>query len=826
MCFLERVGAPIHSLIGLQSPGAVIQSPRVTDVSSESAQARHARLAAEILAHDRAYYVLSAPTITDLEYDRLYRDLQQLEATHPELITPESPTQRVGGAPSEGFARVEHQRPMLSLEKVDASESPSSAEEPDRERRVRLQDENTLESLRTWHGQICKTLGRDSVPLIMEPKVDGVSLSLHYRRGKLTLGVTRGDGRFGDDITANLRTIRAIPLQLATDEPPEWIEIRGEAYMTLDDFATMNAGLLAAGDKAAPNPRNATSGSLKLLDPKIVAQRPIRAVFYAVGVCEGIRFESHSQMLRQFAAWGVPVQSRWWTCGNMNELVEVYRSAVVAAYDENHDLRRQLPYEIDGVVIKVDRFEDAARIPDKRRSPGYAIVHKPVPWITPAQTRLKAITVQVGRTGVLTPVAELEPVFVQGSTVARATLHNEDEIRRKDIRIGDTVVIRKAGMVIPEVAEVLTTLRAPGAEVFDLVRHVGGQCPACGGPIAKEKVSDGDQDEVAWRCQNVAACPAQLTRRVEYFAQRKALDIESLGGIVAEKLVERGWVREPLELFDLTVDRLATLNLGTDEEPRVFGAKNAGKVVAALERARIAPLHRWLHALGVPSVGETMAYEIARLHEDLGQVAHSEILAGIVRLGRLYDQLSEASPSSAAPDSPERERRREEYERLKGEIRDQGDRLVELGGAEANARWTQLRQRGSSAVPEYVTRIEYGAAGALTAYLESETGRRTLERLDQLGIQPKTERAASGSGSASGSIAGKTWVLTGTLPTLGRDEASAMIRQAGGKVASSVSRNTDYLLAGESAGSKLDKARELGVAIVDEAAFLKLVRGD
>jgi DNA ligase (NAD+) len=826
MRFLERVGAPICSLIGLQSPGAVIQSPRVTDVSSESAQVRHARLAAEILAHDRAYYVLSAPTITDLEYDRLYRELQQLEATHPELITPESPTQRVGGAPSEGFARVEHQRPMLSLEKVDASESPSSAEEPDRERRVRLQDENTLEALRTWHGQICKTLGRDFVPLIMEPKVDGVSLSLHYRRGKLTLGVTRGDGRFGDDITSNLRTIRAIPLQLATDEPPEWIEIRGEAYMTLDDFGRMNAGLLAAGDKAAPNPRNATSGSLKQLDPKIVAQRPIRAVFYALGVCEGIRFESHSQMLRQFAAWGVPVQSRWWNCGNMTELVEVYRSAVVAAYDENHDLRRQLPYEIDGVVIKVDRFEDAARIPDKRRSPGYAIVHKPVPWITPAQTLLKAITVQVGRTGVLTPVAELEPVFVQGSTVARATLHNEDEIRRKDIRIGDTVVIRKAGMVIPEVAEVLTTLRAPGAEVFDLVRHVGGQCPACGGPIAKEKVSDGDQDEVAWRCQNVAACPAQLTRRVEYFAQRKALDIESLGGIVAEKLVERGWVREPLELFDLTVDRLATLNLGTDEEPRVFGAKNAGKVVAALERVRTAPLHRWLHALGVPSVGETMAYEIARLHEDLGQVARSEILAGIVRLGRLYDQLSDSSPSLAAPDSPERERRREEYERLKGEIRDQGDRLVELGGAEANARWTQLRQKGSSAVPEYVTRIEYGAAGALTAYLESETGRRTLERLGQLGIQPKTERAASGSGSASGSIAGKTWVLTGTLPTLGRDEASAMIRQSGGKVASSVSRNTDYLLAGESAGSKLDKARELGVAIVDEAAFLKLVRGD
>lgn len=285
----------------------MIQSIAVSDVSTESARARHACLVAEILAHDRAYYVLSAPTVTDLEYDLLYRELQQLESAHPELITPESPTQRVGGAPSEGFARVEHQRPMLSLEKVLASEEPSSVEEPDRERRVRLQDENTLAALSAWYAQVCKTLGRNAVPLIMEPKVDGVSLSLHYRRGKLTLGVTRGDGRFGDDITANLRTLRSIPLQLETSNPPEWIEIRGEAYMTLEDFGTMNARLAAAGEKVAPNPRNATSGSLKLLDPKIVAQRPIRAVFYAVGVSEGIRFESHSELLRQYQAWGVPV---------------------------------------------------------------------------------------------------------------------------------------------------------------------------------------------------------------------------------------------------------------------------------------------------------------------------------------------------------------------------------------------------------------------------------------------------------------------------------------------------------------------------------------
>ena len=815
---MERRAPPI---LGASPPtGFAHTSGVLADVKN-----RHSQLVARLRELDHAYYVLAAPTVSDIEYDALYRELLAIETANPELVTPDSPSQRVGGAPSEGFARVEHRRPMLSLEKVEASDSPSKEEEPDRERRNRLQDENTLMDLVTWQAGICRQLDRLEVPLVMEPKVDGVSISLHYRFGKLALGVTRGDGKFGDDITANLRTLRSIPLELDLVNPPGLLEVRGEAYITQTDFASMNAAMAAAGEKSFPNARNATAGALKQLDPREVAKRPIRAVFYAVGACDGIRFESHSEMLRRFAEFGLPTQRVWWTCPDMTALLDTYRSEVVAGYDEARDLRSRLPYEIDGVVIKVDRFDDCARIPDKRRAPGYAVVHKPVPWITPAETVLKAITIQVGRTGVLTPVAELEPVFVQGSTVSRATLHNEDEIRRKDIRIGDSVVIRKAGMVIPEVLEVLKTHRPEGAPEFDLFQHVGGKCPACGGPIAREKVSAGDQDEVAWRCQNVSGCPAQKTRRLEYFANRKALDIESLGGIVAEKLVERGQVDTPLDLFALTQERLAVLNLGTEEEPRTFGAKNAAKVLAALDRARTQPLNRWLHALAIPSVGETMAFEIGRLHGDLSQVVRSEALAGIAALGDLYDELERVSPHLAGggvPDLFDRERRKESYEAVKGRIQSQGDRLVELGAAEMSARWSQLREKGSSAVPEYLPRIEYGAARAVVGYFASDAGRQTLQRLEALGIRPETPRPSAATASGS-SIAGKTFVLTGTLPGLSRDEAGERIRAAGGKVTGAVSRNTDFVVAGESAGSKLDKARELGVAILDEAGLLKLL---
>jgi DNA ligase (NAD+) len=606
----------------------------------------------------------------------------------------------------------------------------------------------------------------------------------------------------------NLRTVRAIPLELNLKNPPPLLEVRGEAYMTISEFEQLNKKLEAAGEKTLPNARNATAGTLKQLDPRIVAQRPVRAVFYATGACEGIKFETHAEMLEALAKFGLPTQKQWWLCPNMDEVIATYRKKVVVGYDEGRDLRKQVPYDIDGIVIKVNRIADWARIPAKTRAPGYAIVHKPIPWITPAETVLKAITVQVGRTGVLTPVAELAPVFVQGSTIARATLHNEDEIRRKDIRIGDTVVIRKAGMVIPEVFEVVKTKRPTGAKEFDLLQHIGGKCPACGGTIAREKMSGGEADEVAWRCQNVSGCPAQKTRRVEYFAHRKALDLESLGGIVAEKLVERGLVNEPLDLFELPEEKLATLNLGTAEEPRVFGAKNAAKVKEALERARAFPLHRWLHALAIPDVGEQTAWQLSQVHASLEELADSQVLRDIRELGGKESERSEISPRSRKnppKDEADRLRREKRYAELTAAIEEIETRLAQSG---AKSRLTEVGPVAAAAVLDY-----FASAG----------GKKVLRRLEKLGIRPASESAGKPAAAANSAMAGKTFVLTGTLPSLSRDEASAMIREAGGNVSGSVSKKTDFVLAGEEAGSKLDKARDLGVKVIDEAEFRKLL---
>jgi DNA ligase (NAD+) len=774
-------------------------------VTNAEAQKRHTQLADEIRRHDTAYYVEGRQLITDREYDALFKELQELEKSFPNLVTPESPTQRVGGAPSEKFARVKHLVPMLSLDKVQASDHPAKDEEPDRDKRNRAQDEHTLEELRAFDTTLRKHLGREKIQYIIEPKVDGVSISLHYRHGKFALGVTRGDGTEGDDITANLKTVRGIPLELNSKNPPALFEVRGEAYMAIKEFDAINRKLEVEGEKPFPNARNATAGTLKQLDPKLVAQRPIRAVFYATGKMEGIEFETHSEMLEKLNKLGLPTQKLWWVCDGIEEVLKIYRNKVVAHYDEEKDLRRQLPYEIDGIVLKINTLADWPRIPGRSRAPGYAIVHKPVPWITPAETVLKDITVQVGRTGVLTPVAELEPVFVQGSTVARATLHNEDEIRRKDIRIGDTVVVRKAGMVIPEIFEVVKTKRPPGAKEFDLFKHVGGKCPACGGPIAKEKMSGGETDEVAWRCQNIAGCPAQLTRRVEYFAQRKALDLESLGGIVAEKLVERGLVKEPLDLFDLKLEVLGKLNLGTDDEPRTFGEKNATKILDALQRAKTAPLSRWIHALAIADVGEATAKQLAATHESPEALAHSEVLRDIRDLGAKESERTEISPRSRKnppKDDVEKAKREQRDAELKVEIAEIESRL-EMGGLKAKL-------------------VEVGpvAAASVLDYFTSPAGKKVLARIRELGIKPQNEKVSVA--PAKGVFAGKTFVLTGTLPALTREEATAKIEVLGGKVTGSVSKKTDFVLAGAEPGSKLAKAQELGVKILDEAEFLEL----
>ncbi len=753
-----------------------------------SAKDRIARLRREIEDHDRRYYVEAQPTISDAAYDTLYRELRELETAHPELVTPDSPTQRVGGAPSKGFKQVRHAMPMLSLEKIEPPELKGEEAALDFSKRVRLQDERTVGELQWFDQTVRKQLGSERVGYVMEPKVDGVSISVHYRDGLLALGVTRGDGTTGDDITANLRAVKAIPLRLNMDNPPALIEVRGEAYMPVKEFEAMNDALEAAGEKTLPNARNATAGTLKQLDSAAVAKRPVRAVFYAVGALDGIDFATHAETLRALKKFGLPVQETWWECADMEEVIAKYQREVVSDYDERRDLRSRVHYEIDGIVIKVNDRAAWERIPAKAKAPGYAIVHKPVPWISGAVTELLGITIQVGRTGVLTPVAELKPVFVQGSTVSRATLHNDDEIKRKDIRIGDTVIIRKAGMVIPEVIEVVKSKRRDDARPFDLFEHVGGKCPACGGTISRSQVSTGKKAEVAWRCDNISGCPAQLVRRVEFFGQRSALDIEGVGGVVAEKLVERGLVKSPLDLFDLQLNALAKLNLGTDEEPRIFGEKNATKVIEGIARAKTQPLARWLHALAIPEIGEETAHDLAKFHGDLAAVAESKLLRDVLELDRARE-----------------EKRKEDADAL-------GRKLIESGFA-------QPSKKKNPSDRDAVLAVGPVAARAALAWFTGDSGRGVLARLGQLSIHPR-----GGGGSATDSpFAGKTCVVTGTLESMSRNEAQEKIRGLGGNVGSSVSKKTDYVIAGPGAGSKLDDAKALGVTVLTEKEFLAML---
>ena len=817
------------------------------------AKVRHARLAEEIRQHDRAYG-LGKPKISDFEYDNLDRELRKLEKQFPELVTPQSPTQRVGGVLTEGFERKEHAVPMLSLEKTMHADDPGREKEPNWFRRCCLQDENTLSQLLAFDATMRKALGRDRVEYVVEPKVDGVSIGVHYCDGKLDLGVTRGDGAYGDNITANLRTVRMIPLELDLKNPPALLEVRGEAYISVEDFEKFKAQQAEAGEEPFDNPRNATAGTLKQLDSRLVAQRPISAVFYAIGACKGIEFKTHAEMLEALKKFGLPTQRKWWVCRDMEEVLKVYREEIVCDYDEKRDLRTQLAYEIDGIVIKINRIADQEAVEpqdkeerESRHAPRYAIVHKPIPWIPTAETVLRDITIQVGRTGVLTPVAELVPVKLAGSTIARATLHNEDEIHSKDLRIADTVIIRKAGMVIPEVIEPVEAKRPEGTKEFDLFQHIDGKCPSCGEPVVRDsqyvafaKCSSGNcsykstnlgligsacpkcngrlvrkAEYVDWLCENIAGCSAQGARRVAHFVQRKVLDIETLGGTRAEKLVESGVVKEPLDLFDLTIDRLAELNLDSDDK-RMFGEKNAKKVIESLERCKSAPLHRWIHALAIRDIGEQTAFDLAGYFPDLPTMAASDLLRDTVELGKLrkvFDENKVGENETALSDveKADRKKRQEEAKRLGNPI---GKRLIDAGFARPAGQDWQAR-----------TLIGPVAAGKVLAWAASGHGRRALLRMKELRIEPQGRTAGTSNQAVSelGPLSGKTFVLTGALPTLSRDDASALIRNAGGNVTSSVSKNTDYVLAGAEAGSKLAKARELGVTVITEEQFRAMV---
>lgn len=652
--------------------------------------------------HDYKYYVEANPEISDYEYDQLMRRLIELERQHPELVTPDSPTQRVGGEPTEGFPQVRHEVPMLSIDNT-----------------------YSFEELREFDRRITRWLDGEPHRYVAEPKIDGVGVSLRYERGVLLRGATRGDGRVGDDITANLKTVRGVPLRLhrpPDGEPwPEVLEARGEVFMPISEFERVNREREEAGEPPFANPRNATAGSLKLLDPKIVRRRRLTIYFYALGVVEGWAPRSHWEVLQGLRRLGLRTNPHIRLCRDIEEVVEFCR--------EFEERRRDLGYNVDGVVVKIDDLAQRERLGRTAKAPRWCVAYKYAPEL--AVTKLRNIIVQVGRTGTLTPVAELEPVLLSGTTVKRATLHNADEIARKDIRIGDTVKIEKAGEIIPQVVEVVKEARTGNEKPFQMPET----CPVCGGPVVRLP------DEVYYRCTNVE-CPAQLKERLRYFAHRNAMDIDGLGPAIIDQLVDRGLVRDFGDLYRLTLEDLVDLER--------MAEKSAQNLLQAIEASKHRPLARLIAALAIPHVGATAADLLAR------------------RFGSL-DRLASASE--------------EELQAIEG--------------------------------------VGPVMARSIVAFFRNPQNRKVIEKLRQAGVRMEEEpREAVPAGA---DLSGLTFVITGTLRDFTRQEAEEAIRARGGRASSSVSRKTDYVVVGENPGSKLDKARSLGVKTIDEAEFKKLL---
>ena len=741
-----------------------------------TSQEKIARLRQEIEEHDRRYYVEARPTISDPEYDALFRELRALEAAHPELVTADSPTQRVGGKATDGFQQVRHAVPMLSLDNLFAKEG--------------------LDGLKKWITSVEKLLPGESLEWLVEPKVDGLAVSLRYEDGRLVTGATRGDGETGDDITDNLRTIRAIPLHLKG--APDILEVRGEVYLPVEAFRKMCDEMRAAGDEPFANPRNAAAGSLKQLDPATVAKRPLAIVLYSPGECSGELPPTQAEFLAWVRDLGFPVPRFQRVCRSAEE--------VFAAIEELDATRDTFGFETDGAVIKLNQVSLREKAGYTSRFPRWAKAWKYVS--EQAETRIRAITVQVGRTGNLTPVAELEPVFLRGSTISRATLHNEDEIRRKDIRIGDTVIIEKAGEVIPAVISVVLEKRDAAAEPFDFLKHIDNKCPACGHAPRR------DPEFAAWVCEN-PGCPAQKTRRLEYFAKRGALDIEGLGSTVADALVERGLVDEPLDLFSLNLTTLGALNLGTDEAPRIFGEKNAAKLLEACQRARTMPLARWLLALAISDVGEESSHDISKFHDTLEAIAESPLLRDVIALDKARADIQGSSPRSQA------NKDRSDLEKLQLATRQAeaaaqaeaiGARLIASGFAAPS------KKRDGTPADAVVLVGPVGAQACLD-WFASPLGQKTMARLAELGISPRGGKPVA----SDFPFAGKTVVVTGSLELMSRNEAQEKIRAVGGNVGSSVSKKTHFVVAGPGAGSKLEDAQKHNIPVLTEQQFVEML---
>ncbi|HYC45944.1 MAG TPA: NAD-dependent DNA ligase LigA [Burkholderiales bacterium] len=692
-------------------------------MTPQDARARAAELREEIERHNHLYYALDAPVIADAEYDRLFRELQTLESQYPELVTPESPTQRVGGAPQTEFGQITHRVPMLSLQ---------NAFEPEE---VQAFDRRARESLRA-----------DIVEYAAEPKFDGLAINLTYVDGVLVSGATRGDGSVGEDVTANLRTIRAIPLKLGQKRPPALIEVRGEVLMLKRDFLALNQAQRERGEREFVNPRNAAAGALRQLDVRITESRRLTFFAYGVGAAEDApRLTTHSALLDYLA------ESRFRVAGERDVVRGV--EGMLDYYGRIGARREGLPFDIDGVVYKVNALAAQERLGYVARAPRFAVAHKFA--AEEAVSRVETIDVQVGRTGALTPVARLTPVFVGGVTVTSATLHNLDQVRAKDVRIGDTVVVRRAGDVIPEVVRVLREKRTPEAAEWDMPR----ECPIC-----KSKV-ERIESEAVFRCTGGLYCGAQRKQAILHYASRRAMDIEGLGEKLVDQLVESAIVRTPADLYRLDAPTLENLER--------MGEKSAANVVAAIDASRRRTLARFIYALGMHHVGEEVAKILAQYFGSAKALLEP----------RDWDALITE---------------KESVQKENARRRNRGEALLE------------------PVLPGIGPEILRGVAN----FLEQPHNREVIEALFANGVEPQGLPSQPRTG---GRLAGKTFVLTGTLPTLTREDAAARIAAQGGRVTGSVSKKTDYVVVGADAGSKYDKARELGITLLEEQDLLNLL---
>ncbi|XXF76488.1 NAD-dependent DNA ligase LigA [Myxococcaceae bacterium GXIMD 01537] len=663
-------------------------------------QKRVQQLRQELAHHNHRYYVLDSPEISDVQYDKLMRELQDLEERHPELASPDSPTQRVGGAAVEEFQPVVHRAAMLSLANT-------------------YNDEEITE----FDERVRKLLSLAAAGYVCEPKLDGLAISLRFEKGRFVQGATRGDGTTGEDVTSNLRTIRSLPLELLPQDGvqvPEALEVRGEVFIRKADFKKLNEQREKEGEPLFANPRNAAAGSLRQLDPKITASRPLSVYLYECVPGPGVpAFQTHTQKLDYLKTLGLPV--------NRHVRVEGVEG-IRQEYTRSLEGRHALPFEVDGMVVKVDDEDQRRRLGQVSKSPRWAVAYKFPP--EEESTLVEKIDIQVGRTGALTPVAHLKPVKVGGVTVSRATLHNEDELRRKDVRQGDTVFVRRAGDVIPEVVSVVLSKRPADAHPFEFPK----QCPVCGGHAVK------DEEGAITRCTNNTSCPAQLVEGILHFASRTAMDVDGLGDKLAAQLVSKGLVRTFADLYRLDKDKLLSLER--------MGDKSAENLLEAIERSKHSTQRRFLFALGIRHVGEATAKALAEAFPDVRQLYTATV-----------DEVTR--------------------------VKDVGPTMAEV----------------------------------IHAFFQEKRNREAIEALLEVGVHPAPPQVSTG-----GPFAGKTVVLTGGMSAMSREQAKEEVERRGGKVAGSVSRKTDFVVAGEDAGSKLKKAQELGVRILDEQAFLQLLQ--